>query len=129
MTEEEINKAIAEHCGKKIITLPFIPNKITVDENTVFTREARQIWYSVYPRGASVNMVPNYCGDLNLIHEAELVLKEKGLLSCYLSNIALVCGFKAQGEYEWNGLHAGLQAVVRATSKQRAEAFLKTLGK
>jgi hypothetical protein len=39
----------------------------------------------------------------------------------------LVCGFKAQGEYEWNGLHAGLQAVVCATAKQRAEAFLRTV--
>ena len=74
MTDQEVNKAIAELCGKKIVTLPFIPNKITVDENTVFTKEAAHQWCLVYPKGASVNVISNYCEDLNLMHEVEKLL-------------------------------------------------------
>jgi hypothetical protein len=116
MTDEEINKTIAEHLGKKIINLPFIPNKITVDENTVFTKEAVQQWHSVYPRGASVNVIPNYCGDLNLIHEAEKMLTDEEY-------------FDYCRKYLPDAQNAVIAQGRTATARQRAEAFLKTVGK
>ena len=70
---------------------------------------------------------PRYTIDLNAMHQAEEVLKDKGLFSSYLSNLALVCGFKAQGDEAWNRLHVGLEKVVSATALQRAKAFKETL--
>jgi hypothetical protein len=65
--------------------------------------------------------------DLNAMHEAEKVMKAKGIFSSYLSALAKVCGFDAQGDEAWHKLHAGMEAVASATAAQRAEAFLRTL--
>jgi hypothetical protein len=96
--------------------------KITVDENTVFTREARQMWYSVYPTGASIDLVPNYCKDLNAIHEAEKSLTDKEQKEYAFQLLLLLC----------DGSSVDLSEtfiLLNATARQRAEAFLKTVGK
>jgi hypothetical protein len=125
MTEEEINETIAEHCGKKIISLPFIPKKITVDDNTVFTRAAQQQWYSVYPTGATVDRVPNYCKDLNAMHEAEKTLdyeQADDFWDCLCDATAEENDVQAN-PFPWRF------ARTHATARQRAEAFLRTLDK
>jgi hypothetical protein len=71
--------------------------------------------------------LPDYLNDLNAMHEAEEILKQKGDFTSYLSALAKTCGFKAQGSEAWFCLHAGLEAVASATAAQRAEAFLRTL--
>lgn len=68
----------------------------------------------------SLGSLPDYLTDLNAMHEAEKVLTQEkqreflGHLSC-----------KTEGDelhtYHWNAVHA--------TAAQRAEAFLRTLGK
>jgi hypothetical protein len=118
MTDQEINKAIAEYCG-------WTECRLTIKGAGGGTRF--ETAYGKPPNRKYEASCPDYTGCLNAMHAAELVLKEKGILSSYLSCIALVCGFKAQGDYAWKELHAGLQAVVRATAKQRAEAFLRTV--
>jgi hypothetical protein len=62
------------------------------------------------------NSVPNYCTDLNAMHEAEEVLlwnKGPGVWECYRN--------KLRGKYGEDDIHT--------TARQRAEVFLRTLGK
>lgn len=64
--------------------------------------------------------------DLNACAEFEYELKKLGVFSAYLSNLALTCGFNAQGDEAWFKLNAGLEAVCSATARQRCIAYLKT---
>jgi hypothetical protein len=64
--------------------------------------------------------VNDYCNDLNAMHEAEKVLTTKGV--------------NAWWEYvgyinRRNPTPFGSETAVHATARQRAEAFLRTLGK
>lgn len=91
MSDEQINVAIAEAC-----------NKVTVDS-----------WGEKYP-------IPDYCNDLNAMHEAERVLTTKGV--------------NAWWEYvgyinRRNPTPFGSETAVHATARQRAEAFIRTIGK
>jgi hypothetical protein len=61
--------------------------------------------------------IPNYCTDLNAMHEAEKMLKEKGLVSKY----EMTLGRNGGNRFNWSKIHT--------TARQRAEAFLRTLGK
>lgn len=60
--------------------------------------------------------VPDYVQDLNAMHEAEETLNENRRL---IYSRALVDNFRGLG-WQFD--------VIHATSAQRAEAFLKTLG-
>ena len=60
--------------------------------------------------------IPSYCTDLNAMHEAEEVLlwnKGPGVWECYRN--------KLRGKYGEDDIHT--------TARQRAEAFLRTIGK
>ncbi|CAB4163606.1 hypothetical protein UFOVP811_43 [uncultured Caudovirales phage] len=62
----------------------------------------------------------DYCADLNAMHEAEKVLtpKEEGVYFFTLKHLV--------GDLIW---HRDTCRNYRATARQRAEAFLRTLGK
>ena len=66
--------------------------------------------------------IPNYLNDLNAMHEAEKVLDPKGKDCGYEYWLRTVCHIpereSAKGRY-----------FYRATASQRAEAFLRTIGK
>lgn len=56
---------------------------------------------------------PDYCNDLNAMHEAEkTILKNYQIWTAYYYNIA-----------------AGTQLTAHATARKKAEAFLRALGK
>ena len=61
----------------------------------------------------------NYCTDLNAMHEAEKVLAPKN--------------WNNFSENWWNYYHhlldGDVHKTIHATARQRAEAFLRTLGK
>jgi hypothetical protein len=57
--------------------------------------------------------IPDYCNDLNAMHEAENSIPHPSYF--YQSNLTELCG--------------GENRIYRATASQRAEAFLRTLGK
>ena len=59
--------------------------------------------------------LPNYCTDLNAMHEAEMIFTPESKHWMYYALLDEMCGssFKA----------------IRATARQRAEAFLRVLGK
>ena len=91
MTDDQINAAIAEACGWK-------PKR-----QTKLTRTGH---FKV-----SYENPPNYCSDLNAMHEAEHTLAYIQLCNY----IDLLIEFSPE-------------AAV-ATARQRAESFLRTLGK
>ena len=95
MTNEQINIAIAEACGWKY------------EKNETHAPDGA-FWWSKKPE------FPDYCNDLNAMHEAEMMLKSEDChtYGCYCSNL-----------YEDFG------NTVSLTARQRAEAFLRTIGK
>jgi hypothetical protein len=97
MTDEQINGAIAEACGWKI--------------------DKRGLgWLS--PKGCYAEP-PDYCTDLNAMHEAEKVIAPKN--------------WNNHSTKWWNYCKHlqgdDINQSVHATARERAEAFLRTLGK
>ena len=93
MTDEQINQRIAEACGWK-------PDKRGLG------------WLS--PHGYYAPE-PDYCNDLNAMHEAEKTLSETNMfvMAHYIERFVSRHG----------------QHYFHATARQRAEAFLRTLFK
>ncbi len=97
MTHQEINEAIAEAYG--------------------FTREedyldGRQCWTYKGGNVCEFTEVPEFCNDLNAMHDAEKVLVREQRFAYW---------------HELNNIVMGTVHVAFATAAQRAEAFLKTL--
>jgi hypothetical protein len=97
MTNEQINAAIAEVCGWTEIGSCDCGFKIS----------------GMPPyRSAHKKHIPDYCADLNEMHDAEkTIYKHHNLWSAYYYHV----GAGAQG--------------LHATARKKAEAFLRTLGK
>lgn len=115
MSDEEMRIAIAEHLGMNVVKVPFVPAKIKTDKNTVFTPEAAKVFYSCYGSAGSVRVVPNYPEDLNACHEMEKSLGDEQQKRLYVDHLAWLM---RKGEF-----------TVMAPARQRAEAFLRTVGK
>jgi len=106
MSDEQINISIAEACGWKSIGRAWVKRVIIQDA-----------WES--PSG-EIRTLRNYCNDLNAMHEAVKTLQQN-LKPRYFSCLCTV----VSGAISLNGY----SAAIEATSRQRAEAFLKTIGK
>lgn len=97
MTNEQINAAIAEVCGWTEIGICDCGFKIS----------------GIPPyRSAHKKHIPDYCADLNEMHDAEKACRVNRNW-IYLNELDLVCRVDA----------------VYATARERAEALLRTLGK
>lgn len=109
MTNQDINAAIAEKCGWRRAK-----------------GEELGIW--IGPMGKSEQIIPNYCNDLNAMHEAVATLTREQYnddegFTYWLARITH--GLDADGvEAGWN-----FYELQEANARQRAEAFLRTLGK
>ena len=110
MTPEQQRIAIAEACGLTNVAPMIVKNvKHQGDDITV------GIWYDD-------GWVPQYLNDLNAMHEAEKVLGACWPTYCeYLLEIVEPEPRSLEVCHYWNLLHA--------TASQRAEAFLRTIGK
>ena len=102
MTNEQINIAIAKACGWS---------------NDDIERGCTL-------RGVSFH-VPDYCNDLNVMHEAEKVFTYEEAQQ-FEGELCGICGSE--------NLHKEYPlpfefSVAHATASQRAEAFLRTIGK
>jgi hypothetical protein len=98
MTDEQINAAIAQECGwENVCQHPKNPN----------------VW--VGKHWSLLQEVPDFCIDLNAMHEAEKVLTRE--------QINAFC------EKLFPTNYCGVWWSIHATARQRAEAFLRTLGK
>lgn len=78
------------------------------------TMAASGIWIGYPPSGAIVGMrepIPNFCGDLNAMHEAEKLLRgDSKLWNAYTDALDYITA----AEY----------GIVNATAPQKARAFL-----
>ena len=64
--------------------------------------------------------LPDYCNDLNAMHEAEKVLTDEQS-KAYTETLWVIVKRESTSKTRWQLWHA--------TADQRAEAFLKTIGK
>lgn len=101
MSDEQINAAIAEACGWTEI------------RNSVYRHH--KPWGHPPLNHDRIKLLPDYCADLNAMHEAENTLSQTNMfvMAHYIEQLV-----------NKNGLF-----YFRATARQRAEAFLRTLGK
>jgi hypothetical protein len=111
MTDEEINIAIAEACGWK-----YANNETHAPDGS--------FWWSKEPE------IPDYCNDLNAMHEAEKMLTKEQLYN-YGNKLDRITLPKTSMEMCYiEGPEAGMYPdLFCATAAQRAEAFLKTIKK
>jgi len=104
MTNEQINAAIAGACGwENVYQHPKNPN----------------VW--VGKHAGRLQEVPDYCGDLNAMAEAEKTL----------TNVSDAAGYSFLLEDMENMIERWVpyRTLWALSARQRAEAFLRTLGK
>lgn len=113
MTDEQINRAIAEVCGW----------------HDCFSAYGEIYGY---PPGVDLlkgraELVPDYCNDLNAMHEAEKVLTNERRFDFvyHLNDVLGLVPLDSPASYR----EPVLFAFANATAAQRAKAFLRTLGK
>ena len=111
MTDEQINAAIAEACGWTDVHFSLA----ATDE---WSTERRVV--GMPPKHCTHDVAPNYCTDLNAIHEAEKTLTREQVreYQCHMYDMACEIAV-TQGRW----------MPYSATARYRAEAFLKALGK
>ena len=122
MTNEQINIAIAEACGWKS---PFQQEWLQG-----YDKEGGHVWaFSGTDQEGDRAPLPDYCDDLNAMHEAENRLtsfqraKHGKILQDLLNEHAV--GFVQNYDRDF----ASLSRIASANARQRAKAFLRTIGK
>ena len=114
MTDEQINAAIAEACG-------WVDCRV-VQKSTLGV--CKPVAYG-RPNEYGYDVVcPSFATDLNAMHEAEQHLWQKDwfMRYDYIDELG-----KLQNPHNWQRMEAS--DMLDATARQRAEAFLRTLGK
>ena len=112
MTDQEINIAIAEAC------FPGWKEAEFYEDGAVRLYKAGKMYFSALAEDMGTPCgIPNYCHDLNAMHEAETTLRDS---EAYLEILKEVC----RDHYQ-----VDLRFCVSATARQRAEAFRRTIGK
>ena len=112
MTPEQINIAIAEACGWE-------PDKH-------FNEPAH--WHKGVMLARSWNELPNYCGDLNAMHEAEKALIRGRGVEKYAALLHREIVRDDKDEY-WSPERLPCTDRCHASAIQRARTLLRTIGK
>lgn len=115
MNPEQQRIAIAEACGWKLKSNGLSPMWSWQNESLI-----HRIKWVAHKVMASHGVLPDYLNDLNAMHDAEKVLTEDQQEQ-YLNNLYEVCNLHSMINDAWN--------LNCATAAQRAEAFLRTIGK
>ena len=100
MTDEQMRIKIAEACG----WTPFEKHGLYLSRWTVWNKGNES---------KNLHELPDYLNDLNAMHEAEKMLRNQ---------------FTTLEETYWRHLQHVQPHPIYATARQRAEAFIKTLG-
>ena len=112
MTDEQINVVIAESLGWRI--KPGLGGVKWIGPNGEGCKGGGKYGFGFNDEAKNRDL-PNYCGDLNEMHEAEKqTFKNGAAWSEYYELLADVCGDEND--------------PISATAAQRARAFLETLG-
>ena len=115
MTNQKINKAIAEHLGWKELDFHLDGKRILGDRPSF--HNGKIVSYTVD------QYVPDYCNDLNLMREAERLLDDDQWLE-YMLNLQDVLQRDPH-----RGKWIVCQDNMHSTAAQRAKAFAITIGK
>ena len=109
MTDEQINIAIAEACGWR-----------QSQANHPKSGRLVTIWTDGKSNFDHNRKPPNYCKDLNAMRDVEMTLPIVGEDNQRWEN--------TRPAFRWR-LVSICEHPIHATARQRAEAFLKTIGK
>jgi hypothetical protein len=115
MNKEEQRIAIAEACGWKRSDLR--PSWCHPDNWSMAKNGSYEVW-------VSRDKLPDYLNDLNAMHEAEK-MSLSGSTAWLEFAVNLMRVLEAEQMSELNGM----TCILQATARQRAEAFLRTIGK
>lgn len=111
MIDTEINIAIAEACGYE-------------QKGGRWYYDGKLCYQEAF--GEIFEWEPNYCNDLNAMHEAEKVLTlDSGQYNTYENQLRMLLRVSGRKVANATEEHKFLTAAAR----QRAEAFLRALGK
>lgn len=124
MTPEQQRIAIAEACGLIVKDVPIVPALIDVTR-CYLTPRAFAEYRKAYPSGSIPRRLPDYPNDLNAMHEAEKALGPEAFLK-YQEHLAFVV---VTVDKLFSRASGPGNFVISATAAQRAEAFLRTIGK
>lgn len=120
MTDKEINIAIAEECGWCVVGTD--SRDPSVYDGGLYPFSLRspdgKFSHKIYAtKEAAWSDAPDFPNDLNAMHKAEKVgiMKMEGFFRIYVDHLVRITG--------------RINGGVDATARQRAEAFLRTIGK
>jgi hypothetical protein len=108
MSPEAQRIAIAEACGWNGI------------KHADYTNCALSKFFGISPKYGTYQPVPDHLNDLNAMHEAEKVMTRNQRVN-FVSKLCGIVGVKWKATSHFDSIHA--------TAAQRAEAFLRTIGK
>jgi hypothetical protein len=117
MTDNEINLEIAEACGWKFYDR--VTDKKSGTSWDVYAKDGRRASYMT-------QSLPNYCTDLNAMHEVEKIMDTRQQ-DVYAGFLGKLTG-GVQRDFGAMVIKSTTK-VVSATARQRAEAFLRTIEK
>lgn len=100
MTNDQINRAIAEACGW----------------SQVGHNGYQPVWANSKGERWAESHLPDYANDLNAMHEVEELLSDLEY-DLFLGSLIELC------------IVVGRERINSATASERAEAFLRTIGK
>lgn len=113
MTKEQINIAIAESQGWK-----FVPSH----DHEILGRAVPEYWEHDEHSRIYNDHVADYCNDLNAMHEAEKSITDPRKMLDYFNHLSRYNDPDARSiQDSFN--------IITATAAQRAEAYLRTIGK
>jgi len=81
-----------------------------------------------HPTEPWTEVIPDYLNDLNAMHEAEKVMGYDDRLNYPAQLFDVVCRTSGEWQKVFNKIHPDAWAL-QASAAQRAEAFLRTIGK
>jgi len=120
MKPEAQRIAIAEACGWQMIQRPLTDQDGEIPGHVEVRWFHPKIHTSAYPLYALPQNPPDYLNDLNAIHEAEKTLTRVQRVK-FVTELCGLAGVKWKPTSHFDTIHA--------TAAQRAEAFLRTIGK
>ena len=123
MNNDSIKIAIAESTGWEWMR---------VDESPWFSwflnGERKTIALEEYQKNVSLGKLPDFCGDLNVMAQTCQTVSETGHYK-FLGHLYSIMRGEVtdHGDNKFSAFNVAI--MVHATARQRAEAYLKTIGK
>lgn len=130
MTSEQQRIAISAACGlTPLVTVPFSPNKVKSGrDGNWFTPEAARWMTKNFKSCARPKVIPDYLNDLNAMHEAVMTLGWVALDTFTMQLRQIIVRDNERKKWP-DGRGTPDFFFYNATAAQRAEAFLRTVGK